>query len=729
MTPVNLAIVWHQHQPYYPDDVSGETLMPWVRLHGTKDYYGMALHLKEVPEFRCTINLVPSLLLQIEQFVGGRDDRHLEVSRLPADSLSHVDATYLLDNFFMANAESMIRPYSRYQELYLKRGFGVDSAENAVRRFSEKDLRDLQVWSNLTWIHELAFAEDSDLAAFRKKGRHWTEDEKTWLLAKQREILAKIIPLHKELAASGQVELTTTPFYHPILPLLWDKRCAHQAMPGCALPHNMESYADDARLHLKRAVEYHERLFGEKPVGMWPSEGSVSHDIIPAIAETGIRWIATDEEILAESTHGWVSRDGNGHMRHPEMLFRPWEVENHGHKLQMVFRDHAMSDLVGFHYQRSDPDHAAGDLLGRVEAIGRAAEGKTGGKPVLVPIILDGENCWEYYPDGGVGFLRTLYQRAAKHPHIRPVRVRDHVEKHPASDRIGHLFAGSWISHNFAIWIGHSEDNNAWDRLHETRAFLKQRQERGGIDADRLARAWEELYIAEGSDWFWWYGDDHSSAQDALFDQLFRKHLQNVYTLLEENCPGNLHRPISRGVKRVTHTQPTGFLPVKIDGRRTYFEWISAGKYVSGNDRGTMTIVTEGLFREVLFGFDPENLYIRVDTAKDAADELAAADSLRVRFHEPNGFELRITGLNIRQPRARLYQDDKPLAKAKADVAAGPICEIAVRLSDLDIKPHDPVHFAVEALSKKNSLDRAPREGSIELRCPTEDFELVMWQA
>ena len=729
MTPVNLAIVWHQHQPYYPDDVSGETLMPWVRLHGTKDYYGMALHLKEVPEFRCTINLVPSLLLQIEQFVGGREDRHLEVSKLPADSLSHVDATYLLDNFFMANAESMIRPYPRYQELYLKRGFGIDSADNAVRRFSEKDLRDLQVWSNLTWMHELAFVADPELAAFRKKGRHWTEEEKLWLLVKQREILAKIIPLHKELADSGQVELTTTPFYHPILPLLWDKRCAHQAMPGCALPQNLDSYAEDARLHLKRAVEYHQRLFGEKPVGMWPSEGSVSHEIIPAIVETGIKWIATDEEILSESTHGWVSRDGNGHMRHPEMLFRPWEVENAGHKLQMVFRDHAMSDLVGFHYQRSDPEHAAGDLLGRVEAIGRAAEGKTGGKPVLVPIILDGENCWEYYPDGGVGFLRTLYQRAAKHPHIRPVRVRDHVEKHPASDRIGHLFAGSWISHNFAIWIGHSEDNNAWDRLHETRVFLKNKQAEAALPAEQLARAWEELYIAEGSDWFWWYGDDHSSAQDALFDQLFRKHLQNVYKLLEEMPPANLHRPISCGVKRVTHTQPTGFLPVKVDGRRTYFEWISAGKYVSGNDRGTMTIVTEGLFREVLFGFDPEHLFIRIDTAKDAADELAAADSLRVRFHEPSGYELRVTGLNVRQPRAKLYQDDKAVAKASVDVAAGPVCELSLRLSDIGIRPHDPVHFAVEALAKKNSLDRAPREGSIELRCPTADFELVMWQA
>ncbi len=728
MTPVHLAILWHQHQPYYPDDVSGETLMPWVRLHGTKDYYGMALHLLEVPEFRCTINLVPSLLLQIEQFVGGRRDRHLDVSRMPADGLSHHDAVYLLDNFFMANADSMIRPYARYQELYLNRGFGVDSADAAVRRFNEKDIRDLQVWSNLTWIHDLAFEQDAELAAFRKKGRGWSEDEKNWLLDKQQDILAKIIPLHKELSDRGQVELTTTPFYHPILPLLWDKRAAHQAMPGCALPEHLERYAEDTNLHLKRAVDYHEKLFGTKPTGMWPSEGSVSHDIVPAIADVGVKWIATDEEILSESTGGWVGRDAGGHLRNPELLYRPWKVDRDGRELQMVFRDHAMSDLIGFHYQRSDPQQAAADLLGRVESIGRACDGKMNGEPALVPIILDGENCWEYYPDGGVKFLRALYKGAAKHPNIRPVRIGDHLERHPARDRIAHLYAGSWISHNFAIWIGHKEDNDGWDRLHETREFLT-RKERDGANPDALAQAWEELYIAEGSDWFWWYGDDHSSAQDALFDQLFRKHLINVYMLLDESPPASLHVPISRGVKRVTHTQPTGFLPVKIDGRRTYFEWISAGKYVAGNERGTMTIVTEGLFREVYFGFDREHLFLRIDTSKTAAEDLAVLDQLRVRFFEPANHEARVTGFNSGQPKGKLYVDDKAVAKAKVEAAVGPIFELSVRLSDLGAKPQSPLHFAVEAVVKRNSLDRAPREGSIELRCPTEDFELLMWQA
>jgi len=454
MTTASLALFWHQHQPYYTDDVTGETLMPWVRLHGTKDYIGMALHLKEVPEFRCSINLVPSLLTQILHYTDrGGSDRHLDVSRAPADSLSHEDAIYLLDHFFMANTDNMIRPYPRYRELYSKRGMGTDSAESALSRFSERDIRDLQIWNNLTWFHPLLFDRDSELKDFLKKGQGWTETEKKWLLDKQRDILAEIIPLHAELQKGGQVELTTTPFYHPILPLLWDKHSAREAMPGCPLSEHLEPYHDDAIVHLKRAVKFHEELFGMKPRGMWPSEGSVSQAILTAIAETGIKWIATDEEILAESTGGWVSRDSQGHVRNPEMLFRPWQLEADGHHMGIVFRDHALSDLIGFHYQRGDSVHAAHDLIGKVAGIGRSCGRE--GHPALVPIILDGENCWEYYADGGVKFLRTLYQECVKSQEINSTTVGDFLEQHPPTDKINRLFAGSWISHNFAIWYGH----------------------------------------------------------------------------------------------------------------------------------------------------------------------------------------------------------------------------------------------------------------------------------
>ncbi|HEY3968203.1 MAG TPA: glycoside hydrolase family 57 protein [Planctomycetaceae bacterium] len=730
MQPISLALFWHQHQPYYPDDVSGETLMPWVRLHGTKDYYGMALHLKEVPEFRCTINLVPSLLAQILRYTEkGGSDRHLDVSRVPADGLSEIDAMYILDQFFMASVDNMIRPFPRYHELYLKRGFGRDSAEKALPRFSERDLRDLQVWNNLTWMHPLAFEQDLELRDLRNKGRFWTETDKQMLLEKQIQILKQIIPLHRELARSGQVELTTTPFYHPILPLLWDKRSSRQAMPECELPKSLDSYAADAKIHIERSIALHKELFGEAPVGMWPSEGSVSQDIIPAIARAGIEWIATDEEILARSTNGWISRDAQGHLRHPEMLYRPWRVEEQGSQLQIVFRDHGLSDLIGFHYQRSDPVRAAQDLLGRVEAIGRAVEPNNGGRQGLVSVILDGENCWEYYPDGGVEFLRTLYRSAARHPTIRPVRIRDHVRDCPAADRIGRLFAGSWISHNFAIWIGHHEDNTAWDLLHQTRQFLIQAQAAGLTPVDAIRRAWEEMYIAEGSDWFWWFGDDHSSEQDELFDQLFRKHLQNVYLLLGTQPPSLLNRPITRLVRRTIHSEPKGFLAVKVDGRRTYFEWINAGHYISGSERGTMTLVTDGVIREVFFGFDVERLMLRVDTARMAQEDLGRLPEIRIQFIEPSGYEIRITDPGKAALSARLFHNREVVAGAEIKVAVGQILEMTVRFADLGLEPEAPIQLYFEAIADGQSVDRAPREGALEMRTPSPDYEQIMWQA
>jgi alpha-amylase/alpha-mannosidase (GH57 family) len=730
MPPVHLALVWHQHHPYYPDQVGGENPMPWVRLHGAKDYWGMAMHLKEVPEFRCTINLVPSLLRQIEIYTkDGGSDRHLDVSRRPADSLSESDARFLLEQFFMANFESMIRPHPRYLELFQKRGAGSEPPDRALRRFSERDIRDLQTWHNLAWMHPLLFEQDSDLKAFRQKGQNWTESEKNWLLDRQLEVLRQVIPLHRELMRQGQIELTTTPYYHPILPLLWDKRSARQAMPGCTLPKFLEPYPEDVALQLQRGVKYFQQLFGQAPVGLWPSEGSVSQEIIPAIAECGIEWIATDEEILAATTNGWVSRDSSGFLRHPEMLYRPWRIEERGHALQIVFRDHALSDLIGFQYQRSDPHQAADDLLSRVDAIGRTVEPNNAGRPALVPIILDGENCWEYYLDGGVEFLRALYRGAVQRPNLRPMRMSDSLRESPASDRIAQLFAGSWISHNFYIWIGHAEDHVAWDLLHQTREFLKQTQAAGRHSAEALQQAWEEIYIAEGSDWFWWFGDDHSSAQDALFDQLFRKHLKNVYILLKTPYPTQLDRPIGRGVVKPTHTEPNGFLRVKIDGRRTYFEWINAGRYLSGSERGTMTQVTHGVIREIYFGFDADRMLVRIDTAERAADDLEGIDELRVSFFEPPGTEVRLSGFATGALAGEVIRDSRVVSTNSIQIALRRVLEFAIPLSDLQLTPNRRVEFHVELFARQQSVERAPKEGLLAMPTPSKDFERLMWQA
>jgi alpha-amylase/alpha-mannosidase (GH57 family) len=729
MHDVSLAFFWHQHQPYYPDDLNGENPMPWVRLHGTKDYWGMAMLLDEIPELHCTVNLVPSLLVQLQAYTdAGHVDTHLRVSRLPADALTDQDMAYLLDNFFMVHPDHMIRPYPRYHELFQKRGLSVDTAERARRRFSKKDVLDLQCWANLTWFHPIAFERDRELAEFRKKGRHWTEKEKLWLLDKQMQVLREIIPLYRRLQDRGQVELTTTPFYHPILPLLWDKRLARRAMPNVALPTLLDSYADDAREQVTRAIEYHGKLFGQKPRGLWPSEGSVCQGIIPTIAESGIHWIATDEEILSASTDGWVSRDSNGYLRNPEMLYRPWRVEEAGRQLQIVFRDHAMSDQIGFHYQRYDPKHAADDFVSKIEAIGCATTANAGHRPTLVSIVLDGENCWEYYPNSGVDFLRALYRRVVDHPKITPVRVGDYLTHWPATDKISNLFAGSWIQHNFAIWIGHPECNQAWDLLHQTRQHLLAAT---GKTPDELGRARNELLIAEGSDWFWWFGDSHSCEQKDLFDRLFRKHLQNVYTALGEQPPGELARAISQGGRQRLHSVPTGLLDIKVDGRRSYFEWINAGRYVCQGARGTMNMggAGYGVLSDLYFGFDTERLFVRLDTLNGPVRErLSDIDALRLTFFHPAGFELLVTRPTQKIPGVQLRHSGVVVPEAGVESAADWIVEIAIPFRSLAVKTNDPIQFCIELLQGEETVERVPSEGAIESNVPSPDYELIMWQ-
>ena len=424
MAPVSLALVWHQHQPYYPDDVAGENPMPWVRLHATKDYLGMALHLEEVPEFSCTINLVPSLLAQLEAYVERRQrhsSRRCRAGRPTA--WSDDDACYLLDNFFMANPDTMIRPHPRYHELYLMRSSWDSSAKQALHRFRPRDLRDLQVWSNLAWIHPLLFEKDPELAEFKDKGRHYTEEEKQWFLDKQRELVARVIPLHRELAARGQIELTTTPYYHPILPLLLDKTLAREAMPDVTLAGLPRRLPRRRRPRTSAAPSRATLgLFGERPRGMWPSEGSVCQAMIPLLAEHGIEWIATDEEILGCSTgrQGRSRQPGprppsraalprlegaRGRARAGDRLPRPFDVGPGRVPLPAQSR------------ARSRPPTSSA----RCAAIGDACRHNPA---TLVPVILDGENCWEYYPDGGVSFLRSLYQGAARDPRIRPGQGR-----------------------------------------------------------------------------------------------------------------------------------------------------------------------------------------------------------------------------------------------------------------------------------------------------------------
>lgn len=723
MADVCLAFLWHQHQPYYPDDLAGENPMPWVRLHGVKDYWGMAMHLVEVPEMRCTINLVPSLLKQIERYtLRGGSDRFLDVARLPADGLAEGDALFLLDNFFMIGAEHNIKPWPAYWDLHERRQPGRAKAASKLHLFGTRRLRDLQVWYNLAWIHPLAFEQDPNLAELRRQGRDFNEEDKAYVLDKHLDLLRQVIPLHEQLAQQGQVELTTTPYYHPILPLLLDKKLAREALPHLNLPRYQDGYPDDVAWHLAEAQRAFQSWFGQPARGLWPSEGSVAQSLIPFIAEAGFRWFATDEGILNQATAGLVARDERGHVRNPGTLYQPYWAEEAGTELAVVFRDHTLSDLIGFQYQHWDGRQAAAEFVTRLRAIGQAVGGP---QPAFVPVILDGENCWEHFPGGGVELLRTLYRRLATTTDVRPVRISDYLEEHPPRIRLQRLPAGSWINHNFAIWIGDQEDNAAWDLLHETREFLQRRQ--GHADAKAVARAWEELHIAEGSDWWWWYGPHHSSAQDELFDYLFRKHLMNVYYLLGATPPALLSQAIKKRAERQLFTLPRSFLEVKLDGKRRPIEWLGSGVYRPQNERGTMAMVAQGPVEELLFGFTPEVLLLRLDLTGPARSVLSPTDSVHVIFQEPGGVEMIVRRPGQPDQSVWWHTAAGEAAEPTLRAAVDQVVSLGIPFALLGVAVDGPIRFAVEVREPGHVRDRVPRDASIVVQRPSLDFERINW--
>jgi alpha-amylase/alpha-mannosidase (GH57 family) len=414
---------------------------------------------------------------------------------------------------------------------------------------------------------------------------------------KQREIVGRVMPAYRRLATSGQIEISTTPYYHPILPLLCDSDIAGVAHAHVSLPPRFR-YPDDARRQLQLAREYVERHFGVAPVGLWPSEGSVSDEVFTLASELGFQWAATDSGVLDRTQRRSVPVEG---------LYRPYEWRQNGSSMRLIFRDHFMSDLIGFVYSKMEASHAAADFLHRIRQ--NCAGILAAGRDALVPIILDGENAWEYYHQNGRPFLRELYRRISDDAGLRAVTASE-AFRLMAPEPLDHIFPGSWINANFDIWIGAEEDNQAWTQLLRARATY---DATAGVPEAGRRMAYEELLIAEGSDWCWWYGPEHESANRPEFDQLYRSHLANVYRFLNLAPPEELSRPILRISTPDVRVRPTGAIHPTIDGEVTsYFEWMGAGQYRVDERSGSMH-GRKFLVSQVLFGSDGESLFVRVD--------------------------------------------------------------------------------------------------------------------
>ncbi len=637
--PLSVAFVWHMHQPFYKDLVTGEYMLPWVRLHAIKDYYDMAAYMDGFPQIKAVFNVVPSLLVQIEDYVAGTaKDKFFELSLRAPEDLSFEDKVFILKNFFLANWETMIKPYPRYNDLLLKRGRFVNRSdiEAVAKRFSNQELTDLQVWFNLCWFGQIYKEGDPVIKELLKKGGYFNEQDKKALAEKQMEIMRLIIPRYKKMQEEGRIELSVTPFYHPILPLICDSEIAREANRSVKLPKNHFMRPEDAAAQIKSAVDYYTQKFGVPPEGMWPSEGSVSEAVIQIAASAGIKWMATDEAVLANSL---------GHRLSAQELFIPHTAAKDGVSVSMVFRDRKISDDIGFLYSRWNPRDAAADIMAKLHHIADILPDDD--RRYLVSVILDGENAWEYYSRNGRDFFEQLYGMLSSDGRIKTVRVKDFLKENHPSSTLPRLFPGSWINANFDVWIGHEEDNRSWDYLFQARQMLAETE-------TAPKEAWDELYIAEGSDWNWWYGDDHSSANDEDFDALYRKHLINIYKLAGKDYPRYLEASIKvmKAVKALR--EPVYFIDPILDGEiSNYYEWLSAGLYSVDQARGAMH-QTETLIRNIYYGFSRKTLFVRIDPTIDLScdDPEMRGVSFEVNILKPHAKRWNLNAANRAKKRS-----------------------------------------------------------------------------
>jgi alpha-amylase/alpha-mannosidase (GH57 family) len=720
MAPTYLMLLWHQHQPFYKDLVDDRYTMPWVRLHALKDYYGMVAELGAFPQVHATFNLVPSLVAQLEDYAHDRArEEWFELGFKPAAELSAKERERVFHYAFQANRPNLIDRYPRFRELYEKARPWELSARLATA-FTEQEIRDLQVTSQLAWVDELWLASDPELERLVATGRHYTENDKAILRRKELEFLRAVLEEHRAAESRGQIELSTSPFYHPILPLLCDTDAGAESHPGLPLPHRRFRHPEDAAAQLRAARELHSRTFGRDPNGFWPSEGSLSGEVLRLGASQGFRWTASDEGVLSRSLGLSFARRADGNPSNSRELYRPHRIDTPSGSISVFFRDHEISDLVGFIYANSPPESAAASLLGRIRSAGRS----TGDRPAVVPVILDGENCWEFYPLNGRPFLRAFYEMVARDPEIRAVTATEALELCDPGT-LKHIVPGSWINANFDVWIGAEEDNRAWELLSNARDFFAANS--AGTDPEKRRLAQEEIWIAEGSDWCWWYGPEHSTSNDEEFDWLFRKHLSNVYRLLRASAPDELAVPLKRPRGQALNVEPSGKIAPTIDGAVTnYFEWIGAGVHSPPTEGGSMH-GPEPVINMVYYGRSDEAFYLRFDLSRVIAQSLPeyeiritleARKRLKVASHIGNG-DLRSVGVWI---------DDVPVEREHFgdafDAALGRVFEMRVSFGLLQSDGSGELRLQISAWANELPLQAIPQEGWL---IPKMDGYLESW--
>ncbi len=549
--PLNVVLYWHMHQPDYRDLRNGEYHLPWTYLHTIKDYVDMVAHLENQAQARAVVNFAPILLEQIQDYAQQLEDHlhHGKALRDPlltalADPVLHLDPETrltLVKTCLRANRQRLIERFVTFTTL-------AEMAETAINEpeklayYSEQFFIDLLVWYHLSWIAETVRRSDTRIKALMKQATHFTMRERHTLVEVIHELIGGVIGRYKSLAESGRIELSVTPYAHPILPLLIDLKSAQQAMPDADLPLSptYPGGLERSRWHMEKGLAVFEETFGFMPHGCWPSEGSISAETIELIDEMGLKWLASGETVLRKSLE--KSAASNSDQCVDECIQTAHQYSDS--KVACFFRDDGLSDLIGFKYSNWHADDAVANLIHHLENI---AESCADRPEALVSIILDGENAWEYYPENGYHFLSALYEKLVEHEDIQLTTYSDYLATHKQRTRVEEIVAGSWVYGTFSTWIGEADKNRAWDMLVDAKKVYDRVIKEGKLDEQQRHNAMMQLATCESSDWFWWVGEHNSAESVSAFDEQYRMHLGNLYQILEVSPPEYLSRAFSFG--------------------------------------------------------------------------------------------------------------------------------------------------------------------------------------
>ena len=687
-----LAFMWHMHQPYYKDDISGEYKMPWVFLHAIKDYYELVRYIEKFSSIKATFNVVPSLLEQLREYESGFvNDSLLSLIKKHVSVLTVEEKKKLSTMLFYSNPKTMILPLKRYAELYDKKNSFKDSDDFALQ-ISDDEMVDLQVLFLLSWCSNALREKSKIVTSMLSKGRGFGHPDKEDLLDELFGFVKAIIPYYGKMQKEGRIEVSTTPYYHPILPLLLDKNAAKEADRGAVTPKEFADFRSDAAMHVKDAVSYYEGLFGAAPSTFWPAEGSVSVEALRLLSSNGVKHVGADEDVLFKSIEGRLRSN----------LYKKYYVGD-DYKIGVLFRDKGLSDLLGFTYSNKNPKEAAADFISRLSQI----KDTLSFNPV-VPIILDGENAWEYYDNNAKDFFEALYEEIERADWCETLTFSEVFQKDDVeSGYIEHIKPGSWIYGTFSTWMGHEEKNRGWELLSIAKNSYEAKKSMLAEEADKKAK--KELMIAEGSDWFWWYGDDHYTPQADEFDELFRKHLINIYKIIGETPPQKMFEPICKVKTGKQRSKPKNYVSPTIDGQISdFYEWLGGGYVDLDADFSVMD--SGGFHFEKLFwGFDDENIYFAIKGKFDELIDKGYELSIALTGSADVSFKLEFT----RQSKTFSCIQNGTLQRV--EWAVGDVFEISVPKGCLACGCDSLLQASFEIQKNSKTIERAPLYGSLGL--------------